>query len=246
LGKNLFGSGYNKNKKRANVNKLLAMFELQQQLNDATNGTGWEKGITKNNKKINWRRCITMESAEMIDSFGWKHWKSIASATDYANLQIEIVDVWHFVMSLVLEFNALSGAENVQELAQRISNTPEYQKLCTQENLPFASDELLMVRIENVMRLSLIPISPEMIGAMIEEFFELSYAGGLNITQLYRLYVGKNILNQFRQDHGYKEGTYIKIWDGMEDNTVMKRAWEDNPDMSPIELYSALKEVYPA
>lgn len=227
------------------MNKLLCMLELQQQLNDSTNGTGWEKGVTKDGKKINWRRCIYMESAEMIDSFPWKHWKSIAQPTDYANLQIEIVDVWHFIMSLVLEFTHISGAETVGELAERIAQTPEYQKLNTDVTLTFGNDDLLMVKIENVMRLSLIPVSPEMIGALIEEFFELAYLGALNATQLYRLYVGKNILNQFRQDHGYKEGHYIKVWNGEEDNVVMKHAWEKYPDMTPMELYGVLKEAYP-
>jgi dimeric dUTPase (all-alpha-NTP-PPase superfamily) len=222
------------------------MFELQQELNDSTNGKGWEKGITKNGKKINWRRCITMESAEMIDSFGWKHWKSIAQETDYANLQIEIVDVWHFVMSLVLEFTHNSGAESIEELSQRVFQTPEYQKINNDTSLAFGSDDLLLFRIENVMRLSLIPVSPEMIGALIEEFFELAHLGALNATQLYRLYVGKNILNQFRQDHGYKEGSYIKVWNGEEDNVVMKRAWETNPDMTPVQLYDVLKLAYPA
>lgn len=228
------------------MNKLLCMLELQQKLNDATNGIGWEKGVTKNGKKINWRRCIYMESAEMIDSFGWKHWKSIAQEADYENLQIEIVDVWHFVMSLVLEFTYNSGAESVEELAVRIAQTPEYQKLTTDISLMFANDDILMTKIENVMRLSLIPVSPEMIGALIEEFFDLAYLGALNLTQLYRLYVGKNILNQFRQDHGYKEGSYIKIWNGLEDNAVMKSAWEANPDMTPDGLYEALKAAYPA
>lgn len=228
------------------MNKLLCMLELQQKLNDATNGLEWEKGVTKQGKKINWLRCIYMESAEMIDSFGWKHWKSIAQPTDYANLQIEIVDVWHFVMSLVLEFTYKNGAENLEELAERIFKTPEYQKLNSELTLAFGDDDLLMRKIENVMRLSLIPVSPEMIGAIIEEFFELAHLGALNSTQLYRLYVGKNILNQFRQDHGYKEGSYIKIWNGLEDNAVMKSAWEKNPDMTPEELYQALEEAYPA
>ena len=226
------------------MNKLLCMLELQQQLNDTTNGIGWEKGITKEGTPINWRRCIYMESAEMIDSFGWKHWKSIAQPTDYANLQIEIVDVWHFVMSLVLEFS--NKAESIEELSERMAQTPEYQKLNTSIPLTFGSDLLLMTRIENVMRLSLIPISAEMVGALVEEFFELAYLGALNATELYRLYVGKNILNQFRQDHGYKEGSYIKIWNGLEDNAVMKNAWEEHPDMTPEELYDALKEAYPA
>ena len=34
-------------------------------------------------------------------------------------------------------------------------------------------------------------------------------------------YVGKNTLNFFRQDNGYKDGTYIKEWDGLEDNEVL-------------------------
>lgn len=225
------------------MNKLLCMLELQQKLNDATNGIGWESGTTKEGKSINWRRCIYMESAEMIDSFGWKHWKSIAQPTDYANLQIEIVDVWHFVMSLVLEFS--NKAESIEELSSRMAQTPEYQKLNTSIPLTFGSDPLLMTKIENVMRLSLIPVSAEMVGALVEEFFELAHMGALNMTQLYRLYVGKNILNQFRQDHGYKEGSYIKIWNGQEDNAVMKLAWENNPEMTPAELYSALKAAYP-
>ncbi|MCX6073710.1 MAG: dUTP diphosphatase [Campylobacterales bacterium] len=228
------------------MNKLSAMLQLQQQLNDATNGLGWEKGVTKEGKIINWRRCITMESAEMIDSFGWKHWKSISQPTDYANLQIEIVDVWHFVMSLVLEFAHKSKAESIEELAERIATTPEYKKLQCDDSLPFGSDDALMVKIENVMRLSLIPISPEMIGALIEEFFELTYLGALTLDELYRLYVGKNILNQFRQDHGYKEGSYIKIWNRLEDNVVMKKGWEENPEMTPSELYAVLKAAYPA
>lgn len=228
------------------MNKLLCMLELQQKLNDATNGEGWEKGITKNGKKINWRRCIYMESAEMIDSFGWKHWKSIAQETDYENLQIEIVDVWHFVMSLLLEFTKNNGAESIDELAERMSKTPEYQKLNSDLPLSFGNDDVLMGKIENVMRLSLIPVSAEMIGALVEEFFELAHMGALNATQLYRLYVGKNILNQFRQDHGYKEGHYIKIWNGQEDNAVMKLAWENDPDLTPEELYDVLKKAYPA
>ena len=40
----------------------------------------------------------------------------------------------------------------------------------------------------------------------------------MDFDQLYRMYVGKNVLNFFRQDHGYKEGNYIKVWQGREDN----------------------------
>ena len=41
---------------------------------------------------------------------------------------------------------------------------------------------------------------------------------GRGFDDLYRTYVGKNVLNFFRQDHGYRDGSYVKTWDGREDN----------------------------
>src|SRR5690625_5575447 len=39
------------------------------------------------------------------------------------------------------------------------------------------------------------------------------------LDSLYRGYVGENVLNFFRQDHGYQEGTYRKSWqDGRADD----------------------------
>ena len=43
-------------------------------------------------------------------------------------------------------------------------------------------------------------------------------AAGLDFDNLYSAYVGKNVLNFFRQDNGYKDGTYVKNWAGREDN----------------------------
>lgn len=222
------------------------MLELQQRLNDATNGIGWEEGMTKDGKRINWRRCVYMECAEMIDSFGWKHWKSIAQPTDYANLQIEIVDVWHFILSLVLEDGIYREGENFAQMAEWMAKTDGYHELLNAQEGEFASDEALMLKIEILMRHSLQPAINGDLVILVDDFFKLAAMGGLNLETLYRLYVGKNILNQFRQDHGYKEGHYIKVWNGEEDNVVMKRSWETNPDMAPDDLYGAMKAAYPA
>ena len=43
-------------------------------------------------------------------------------------------------------------------------------------------------------------------------------AAGLDFDSLYSAYVGKNVLNFFRQDNGYKDGSYVKNWAGKEDN----------------------------
>ena len=81
------------------MNYIEQMFDLQRQLNDHTNGVMWVDGITKENRKISWYRCIYMEAAEAIDSFNWKHWKSINTDPDWANIKVELVDIWHFIMS---------------------------------------------------------------------------------------------------------------------------------------------------
>jgi uncharacterized protein with FMN-binding domain len=61
---------------------------------------------------------------------------------------------------------------------------------------------------------------------------------------VYRLYIGKNCLNQFRQDNGYKDGSYTKIWDGKEDNVYMQEAIKENPNIGFELLYEKLDEKY--
>ena len=48
----------------------------------------WIKGVTKDNRKIDWFRCIYMEAAEAIDSLNWKHWKDINKPDDMNNAKI--------------------------------------------------------------------------------------------------------------------------------------------------------------
>lgn len=224
------------------MDKILLMLQLQAQLNDATNGEGWVKGITKNGKTINWKRCIYMESAEMIDSFSWKHWKSIDQEPDWDNMQIEVVDVWHFIMSLAIENYARNMKGGIDELAIAISELSSFGKINTTSSL-FAPQDEVIAKVENIMLLSLSKEGVN-IEKLIEEFFDLVVMCGLDLDTLYRLYVGKNILNQFRQDNGYKEGTYIKLWNGTEDNVIMKKIWEENGDIKPELLYKELTKLY--
>lgn len=224
------------------MDKILLMLQLQNQLNDATNGEDWTKGITKNAKVINWRRCIYMECAEMIDSFSWKHWKSLHQEADWANLQIEVVDVWHFIISLAIENYSQNLRGGIEDLAINISQSPAFSTIDTQ-NKKYDSQENIIAKVENVMRLVLSQEKLEL-EKLISVFFDLVVMSGLDLTSLYRLYVGKNVLNQLRQDNGYKEGTYIKVWNGDEDNVVMKKIWEENANIAPDMLYRELTKIY--
>jgi len=216
---------------------LTEMFELQKRLNDETNGLNWELGTTKLGKEINWLRCIHMEVAELIDSTPWKHWKNIGADCDMQNLQIELVDIWHFVMSFVLQEKnvpksiALVGASCNYDIAKDI----DYKQIITEsEKLSYIA---LTLQVNNI-------TTDEAIKQLINQFFSCCRASGLTYEWLNKLYIGKNCLNKFRQDHGYKEGTYIKIWNGEEDNVCMVSLVDAMDTVSFDDLYSGLEEVY--
>lgn len=224
------------------MNKILQMLQLQQQLNDATNGKGWEQGITKNGKEIDWRRCAYLECAELIESYPWKHWKNIDAQPDYNNIKIETVDIWHFIMSQALEDYKMQNRGSIQDLATNITQIPTFNTF-TQETKP--TDKNSYQQIATVESLIKILFCKGSTLELIESFLTLALQSQLNLDTLYRLYIGKNILNQFRQDNGYKQGTYIKTWQGKEDNVIMQTILGKEPDITPQALYQALQDNYP-
>jgi dimeric dUTPase (all-alpha-NTP-PPase superfamily) len=224
------------------MDKILQMLQLQQQLNDATNGEGWEKGVTKNGKIIDWKRCTYLECAELIESYPWKHWKNIDAKPDYANIKIEAVDIWHFIMSQGLEDYKIKNLGSIEDLAQQIMRLPNYTTFTTTV-IPTTKNYYEQIEVvEILMKTVFCKNSTE---TLMESFIDVALTAGLNLDSLYTLYIGKNILNQFRQDHGYKDGSYLKIWDGEEDNVIMQRFLENNTNATPQELYKALKDFYP-
>ena len=224
------------------MDKILLMLQLQNTLNDATNGDKWTEGTTKTGNVINWKRCIYMECAEMVDSFTWKHWKNLNADADWDNLQIEVIDVWHFIISLAIENYSQNLRGGIVDLAIAISELDSFSKIDTKNEI-FASQNDVIEKVEELMLHSLSKDKLDL-EALISDFFDLVIMSGLDLESLYKLYVGKNILNQFRQDNGYKDGSYIKVWAGEEDNVVMKRVWEENSDIKPDALYKELTKLY--
>ena len=223
------------------MSQILQMLELQQQLNDATNGENWEEGITKNGKKIDWRRCIYLEAAELIESYPWKHWKNIDAKPDYENIKIELVDIWHFVMSEALRLYKVNNLGNIEELSQNIIAMQSYKNLENPKDSELDSYEQIAL-VEEMMR---VLFCSDDIDQLINSFLEVTSKLGLNLSTLYALYIGKNILNKFRQENGYKDGSYIKTWNGQEDNVVMQNFLSNRYDITPNELYEALWLAYP-
>lgn len=224
------------------MNRILQMLELQQELNDATNGENWEQGITKNGKKIDWRRCIYLEGAELIESYPWKHWKNIEATPDYDNIKIEIVDIWHFIMSEALRIYKIDNLGSITDIANSVTKMQGFDAFLQIEKGemldPYEEIELVEEMIKTL-------FCSNDINKLLITFLTMSSKLNLKLPELYELYIGKNILNKFRQNHGYKEGTYIKVWDNKEDNVVMQNILASQNDISPQELYEALEKAYP-
>lgn len=224
------------------MDKILQMLQLQQELNDATNGEGWENGVTNKGKIIDWRRAAYLECAELIESYPWKHWKNIDAEPDYENIKIEAVDIWHFIISQGLQDYKLNNLGNIEKLAENINALQNFT-VFTKEIIPHNKDHYEQIEtVEELIRTILCSKSTHQ---LFESFIEVAVQSGLNLDKLYILYVGKNILNRFRQDHGYKEGHYIKEWNGEEDNVVMQRILDTNNEIAPHTLYEALEASYP-
>ena len=213
------------------MNQIEQMFNLQKQLNDDTNGEIWLTGVTRENRKISWYQCTYMEVAEAIDSFNWKHWKNIDNEPDWTNIRVELVDIWHFIMS-----------ESI-----RINDDKYANKFLGLQPKGDFDVNVLVNSLESMLSLSITSsIKPEAnnIREITDIFFTIISHLDINIEDLYKGYVVKNQLNTFRQKNGYKDGSYIKLWNGVEDNVIAFKLMDKNPTITPIELYKKLDFEY--
>jgi hypothetical protein len=200
--------------------KIVTMLELQDAMNCKVNPDWREAGYP-------WYRAIWTECAEMLDHYGWKWWKH--QEPDMQQVHLEVIDIWHFTLSdLILHSDTLDAAAE-RALEGLNQDTPEMDFKESIEQLTMGSIQTRSVDIGR--------------------FAALMRASSLSFDELFTTYVGKNILNLFRQDHGYKDGSYIKVWQGREDNEyladILASLDSDSAGFSD-EVYRRLEQAYPA
>lgn len=171
-------------------------------------------------------RAVWVECAELLDHFGWKWWKH--QRPDADQVKLEVVDIWHFGLSDLLRADALD--DGVVERLMAVSGATA------------GDDEAFRLAVEGLAQQTL----SDRLFAM-EPFVAVLEQLPMALPELFRLYVGKNVLNHFRQDHGYKSGDYLKTWQGREDNEHLVEllgSLDAPPDAIPERLYQALAERY--
>lgn len=214
-----------------NFKQIPSMLSLQNTMNNTVN-PDW---ATMN---WDWFRASMLEGAEAVEHHGWKWWK--AQNKDMPQLQMEIVDIWHFYLS---QFLKLSHANEEQAAILIQNHYNEYiNKPVSFDGVEYnLSDMDLLAKLDLLIGLSAAK------RLHVPLLLDLVYACGMNWDFFFEQYVKKNILNIFRQKNGYKQGTYHKEWFNQEDNVfLIAEASKLNPasDNYVTLLWDALTLVY--
>lgn len=168
---------------------FMTMLEMQNNMNKKVHPDWVEQ-------HFQWYRATWIECGELVDHYGYKWWKK--QTPDMDQVHLEVVDIWHFGMSML--FNGQSIEDIALSMAAELS-----EHSVESRGVIEATEDLA----EHCLRTKTFSICL---------FWNLLKAVGMSFDELYQQYVGKNVLNFFRQDHGYKTGSYIKQWHNREDN----------------------------
>lgn len=199
--------------------QLADQFALQHQMNSIVNPDWLKAGYA-------WNRAIMVEAVEALDHYGWKWWRE--SKPDVAQVQIELVDIWHFVLSATLVGTNGDANWASESIFGRFASAPSSDVAAS--STPMLFDILAGDAASGHFNASVF--------AALMRRLELSW------DALHNMYIAKNVLNIFRQAHGYKYGGYIKEWFGKEDNVVLADLLVARPDATPAQLAQKLESIY--
>lgn len=208
--------------------QAMTMLTLQAQMNAKVN-PDWVKAAYP------YLRAVVVEGAEAMEHRGWKWWKK--QDCDLQQLQMELVDIWHFTLSHILLEHGGDQQKSLNDLLQNDAT----------DSVPFDGHTYQIGQLDLIGKLELNIGLAAARRISLPLFAALLHDCKMDWNELYCQYVGKNVLNFFRQDNGYKQGTYRKEWGGREDNEhlveIMHQLDSSSADFQH-QLYNNLKARY--
>jgi dimeric dUTPase (all-alpha-NTP-PPase superfamily) len=198
---------------------LINMLIMQDRMNSRVH----EHWVEQN---FEWYRAAWIECGELIEHYGYKWWKK--QDVDIEQVRLEIIDIWHFGLSALFH-----DGKSIEQIAVDIeAEVSKFEPVGL--GVRDATEALALHSLQTR------SFSPSC-------FWELMLSAGLDFDSLYSAYVGKNVLNFFRQDNGYKEGSYVKNWAGREDNehlVELVAPLDKSADDFADQVYRALENRY--
>ncbi len=164
---------------------------------------------------------IWIEAGELLNHDGSVfHYRK--QVCDSAQVKLELVDILHFGLSVLLMQGASAGALSgvVAGAGDLITNpVATYARLLAEEATKGKFD--------------------------VHWFTKLCIACGFSFSEIAQAYFLKYTLNRFRIEHGQTRGEYTKVWaDGREDNEHLMELAAEFSDVDG--LYQALESRYAA
>jgi dimeric dUTPase (all-alpha-NTP-PPase superfamily) len=194
---------------------IASMLKFQDEMNAIVNPNWRTAGY-------DWALAILMEAAEAIEHHGYKWWKK--QVPDMPAVQMELVDIWHFALSDIILKEAEIYGKSFEQIAAEI-----VAKIPLEESESDLTDCLRSI------------VGQAARGEFsVHTFSNALTKSGMTFDSLYTSYIGKNVLNRFRQSRGYKSGEYIKDWSAypLIKPLTEPRPLEDNDHLQDILLYA--------
>lgn len=198
--------------------QIETMLNMQEAMNSLVH-SDWRE------QNFSWYRAIWVECAELLDHYGWKWWKK--QSPDIEQVKLELVDIWHFGMS------------------QLLLDYPQRNKLIEMLATEFSASHDGAGFYQDLESFTLHTLEHHDFN--VKKFVILLVAADLRFDELFERYVSKNVLNSFRQENGYNNGSYRKSWQGREDNehlVELVAELDTNSAKFEDELYAALAKRY--
>lgn len=227
------------------------MMRLQGEANDSMS-EDWRRST---NKEIAYYRAAYVEAVEALTSFGYKWWKK--ENPDLKDVKMELIDILHFVISGYLrDYYRSCGITRTQPSESGITQTAMRMVMVHEVT---SKVKLHTNAAKNWSEVSFVELLEEFICYTIR-FRKVDWPRlallfnklDMTTTEVYGMYVGKNVLNKFRSAYGQKEGKYNREWGldsmSMSDNDylikIIEDASEKQEELSETIIWNKLEERY--
>jgi dimeric dUTPase (all-alpha-NTP-PPase superfamily) len=209
---------------------LTLMLDLQDSLNSKID-------IEWRMKNFPYSRAAVAELSEAMDHYGWAWWK--VQHPDIPQFEMEIVDVWHFILAGIHQHYFNNSSLQIMPFNMFVADLFSGIEKRTVESDILTAVERLMSKLLTYHLADPRPAVSQL-RSVLQSFYDLLELSSLSTDELFERYIGKNLLNEFRRAHGYKEGTYIKNWNGREDNEYLHDLLVSNNQIT-VSNYNEIK-----
>jgi len=201
-----------------------------------------------------WKDAIWTEAAEAFGHLKFEWWKNQGSPINYEAVKLELIDIWHFLLSEIMSKEDLikqdKGYDSLYSFVKDVIEFSESfnESLFKFDKLDFQKRALRFI-VEGAAGLDGEKSPSGGVGHILGGFYLSLRAFDVSWDDLYKGYIGKNTLNRFRQDHGYKTDTasYKSTWYPEEDNdhlTIIVNSLDVDSPSFKEDIYAKLEDIW--